>query len=78
MDLDAAMDLALEEAAAAMVHGDVPIGAVALVDGEVVAALHVHGPSYRFPGPGAGDRVRVEQALVAAAARVSIRLRQTG
>ena len=40
MDLDTAMGLALEEAAAAMVHGDVPIGAVALVDGEVVARRH--------------------------------------
>ena len=40
MDLDAAMGLALEEAAAAIVHGDVPIGAVALVDGEVVARRH--------------------------------------
>ena len=40
MDLDAAMGLALEEAAAAAVHGDVPIGAVALIDGEVVARRH--------------------------------------
>lgn len=40
MDLDEAMGLALEEAAAALVHGDVPIGAVALVDGEVVARRH--------------------------------------
>jgi tRNA(adenine34) deaminase len=34
------MRLALEEAAAAVEHGDVPIGAVALVDGEVVARRH--------------------------------------
>ena len=34
------MRLALEEAAAAAAHGDVPIGAVALVDGEVVARRH--------------------------------------
>ena len=40
MDLDTAMGLALEEAAAAMVHGDVPIGAVALVGGELVARHH--------------------------------------
>lgn len=52
--------------------------AIADAGGEVVAALHVHGPSYRFPGPGAGDRVRVEEALVAAAARVSLSLRRTG
>jgi tRNA(adenine34) deaminase len=40
MDLDTAMGIALEEAAAAATHGDVPIGAVALVDGEVVARRH--------------------------------------
>jgi tRNA(adenine34) deaminase len=34
------MALALEEAAAAAAHEDVPIGAVALVDGEVVARRH--------------------------------------
>lgn len=34
------MALALEEAAAAAAHGDVPIGAVALIDGEVVARRH--------------------------------------
>jgi tRNA(adenine34) deaminase len=37
---DEAMALALEEAAAAVVHGDVPVGAVALVDGRVVASRH--------------------------------------
>jgi tRNA(adenine34) deaminase len=35
-----AMGVALEEAQAAPSHGDVPIGAVALVDGEVVARRH--------------------------------------
>ncbi|MET0489790.1 MAG: nucleoside deaminase, partial [Acidimicrobiales bacterium] len=40
MDHEAAMRLALEEATAAAGHGDVPIGAVALVDGEVVAQRH--------------------------------------
>jgi tRNA(adenine34) deaminase len=40
VDDAAAMGLALEEAAAAAGHGDVPIGAVALVDGEVVARRH--------------------------------------
>lgn len=40
MDLDRAMGLALDEAAAAAAHGDVPIGAVALVDGDVVARRH--------------------------------------
>jgi tRNA(adenine34) deaminase len=37
---DAAMALALAEARAAMDHGDVPVGAVALVEGRVVAARH--------------------------------------
>ena len=35
-----AMDLALAEAARAPGHGDVPVGAVVLVDGRVVAARH--------------------------------------
>ena len=37
---DAAMDLALAEAAAALAHDDVPIGAVIVRDGEVIAARH--------------------------------------
>ena len=40
VDLDAAMGLALEEAAAAVAHGDVPVGAVVLRDGEVIAKRH--------------------------------------
>ncbi|MCU1490884.1 MAG: tRNA-specific adenosine deaminase [Acidimicrobiaceae bacterium] len=36
----AAMRLALEEAAAAPLHGDVPVGAVVLADGEVLARRH--------------------------------------
>ena len=40
MDDREAMTLALAEAAAALEHGDVPIGAVALVNGEVVARRH--------------------------------------
>jgi tRNA(adenine34) deaminase len=40
VDLDAAMGLALEEATAAAAHGDVPVGAVVLRDGEVVAQRH--------------------------------------
>jgi tRNA(adenine34) deaminase len=35
-----AMKLALVEAEAALVHGDVPVGAVALVDGQVIASRH--------------------------------------
>jgi tRNA(adenine34) deaminase len=40
VDLDAAMGLALEEAALAAGHGDVPVGAVVLRDGEVLARRH--------------------------------------
>jgi tRNA(adenine34) deaminase len=40
VDDDAAMGLALDEAKAALEHADVPIGAVVLVDGEVVARRH--------------------------------------
>ena len=37
---DDAMRLALDQAAAAAVHGDVPIGAVVVRDGTVIAARH--------------------------------------
>ena len=37
--------------------------------GEVVAAVHVHGPAYRFPGPGGAEEV--VEALVAATRRIS-------
>jgi tRNA(adenine34) deaminase len=40
VDDEAAMEIALEEAAAAPLHGDVPIGAVVLVDGDVIARRH--------------------------------------
>ena len=40
MDDDEAMGLALEEAARAVEHGDVPVGAVALVAGEPVVRRH--------------------------------------
>jgi tRNA(adenine34) deaminase len=40
VDDAAAMGIALEEAAAALGHGDVPIGAVVLVDGELIARRH--------------------------------------
>jgi DNA-binding IclR family transcriptional regulator len=38
----------------------------------VIAAVHVHGPSYRFPKP--GESARVAAAVVDAAVRVSERL----
>lgn len=44
--------------------------------GEVVAAVHLHGPSYRFPAPGT-ERV-IGELVVAAAARISGSLRQAG
>ncbi|MEA2685587.1 MAG: tRNA(adenine34) deaminase [Actinomycetota bacterium] len=37
---DEAMGVALDEARAALAHGDVPVGAVAVVGGEVVARAH--------------------------------------
>jgi tRNA(adenine34) deaminase len=40
VDLDAAMGLALDEGATAVLHGDVPVGAVVLRDGEVIAQRH--------------------------------------
>ncbi|NBP18250.1 MAG: nucleoside deaminase, partial [Actinobacteria bacterium] len=40
MDDTAAMQLALDEARRAMSHGDVPVGAMVLRDGEVIAAAH--------------------------------------
>ena len=44
--------------------------------GEVVAAVHVHGPSYRFPVPGT-ERAVAEQ-VVATAARIASSLRHAG
>jgi tRNA(adenine34) deaminase len=40
LDDEAAMRLALAEARQALTHGDVPVGAVAVVDGQVVSARH--------------------------------------
>jgi DNA-binding IclR family transcriptional regulator len=42
--------------------------------GEIVAAVHVHGPSYRFPT--AGGEGRVTELVVGAARRLSDRLRR--
>jgi len=42
-------------------------------DGEVVAAVHVHGPSYRFPPE--GGEARIAEAVRAAAATIGARLR---
>ena len=48
--------------------------AISDASGEVVAAVHVHGPSYRFPSPGGEGQISTEVA--ATAARISARLRQ--
>jgi DNA-binding IclR family transcriptional regulator len=44
--------------------------------GVTVAAVHVLGPSYRFPG--GNDETELAAAVVDAAARISSRLRQPG
>jgi DNA-binding IclR family transcriptional regulator len=49
---------------------------VADASGEVVAAVHLHGPSYRFPA--AGDDVTLAELVVGSAARISESLRQAG
>jgi DNA-binding IclR family transcriptional regulator len=47
---------------------------IADAGGEVVAAVHVHGPSYRFPPP--GREAAVGLAVAASAARVTGAIRQ--
>lgn len=47
---------------------------VADTDGDVIAAIHVHGPAYRFPPR--GDQDDLAARLIAGAASVSRRLRQ--
>jgi DNA-binding IclR family transcriptional regulator len=48
--------------------------AIADADGEVVAAVHVHGPSYRFPPPGRDAALGTQ--VVTAATRITRALRQ--
>jgi len=48
---------------------------VADASGEVIAAVHVHGPSYRFPV--AGNETSVAERVVATAARIADGLRHT-
>lgn len=45
-------------------------------DGDVIAAVHVHGPSYRFPPSGA--EAATAEAVIATAARISRQIRHTG
>jgi DNA-binding IclR family transcriptional regulator len=49
---------------------------IADASGEVVAAVHLHGPSYRFPS--AGTEAAVAERVVAAAAHIASSLRQAG
>ena len=48
---------------------------IADASGEVVAAVHLHGPSYRFPASGAEGALA--ERVVAAAARISRTLRRS-
>ena len=64
----------------AWVHDEFAIGissiaaGIADVSGEVVAAVHVHGPSYRFPPPGRDAALGV--VVAATAGRIARSLRQ--
>ena len=49
---------------------------VADESGAIVAAIHVHGPAYRFPG--GGDERAIGQRVLAAAGAISRRMRQDG
>jgi tRNA(adenine34) deaminase len=49
MDAPTAMRRALDEARAALAHGDVPVGAVVVIGGEVVAARHNERESTNDP-----------------------------
>src|SRR4051812_42417945 len=49
VDDDEAMGAALEEAALALAHGDVPVGAVVVVDGTVVGRGHNERERRRDP-----------------------------
>jgi DNA-binding IclR family transcriptional regulator len=42
--------------------------------GEIVAAVHLHGPSYRFPA--LGETTQISELVVEAAGRLSKRLRR--
>ena len=48
--------------------------AIADADGEVAGAIHVHGPSYRFPK--AGAEVALAERIMITAARITERVRQ--
>lgn len=49
---------------------------VRAADGETIAAVHVHGPAYRFPAKGEADAIA--RQVISAAARLSQRLSRSG
>jgi len=49
---------------------------IADASGEVVAAVHLHGPSYRFPGP--DGELAVSRQVVAAASQIAGSVREAG
>ncbi len=49
---------------------------IADASGEVVAAVHLHGPSYRFPAP--GTEATIAERVVTTAAQISGSLRAAG
>jgi DNA-binding IclR family transcriptional regulator len=57
--------------------GDITSVAAPIADGsgEVIAAVHVHGPAYRFPTP--GREAELAESVVTAAARIAGGLRET-
>jgi tRNA(adenine34) deaminase len=71
VDLDAAMGLALEEATAATAHGDVPVGAVVLRDGEVIAQRHNERERTGYPAAHAEMLALRDAAVVVGSWRLS-------
>jgi tRNA(adenine34) deaminase len=66
-----AMDLALAEAEAALAHGDVPVGAVAMVEGRVIASRHNERELQRDPTAHAEILALRDAALVLSTWRLS-------
>ena len=71
MDDAAAMKLALVEAEAALAHGDVPVGAVALAEGRVVSSRHNERELTRDPTAHAEVLALRDAALVLTTWRLS-------
>jgi len=57
-------------------HGITSVAApIADASGEVIAAVHLHGPSYRFPA--AGSEPAISRQVVAAASRIANSVRES-